>query len=234
MYRPEIHYHLHDREGKELFVYTGVYNMATNPNNYFYYFASPITHMQQDIILQIANRIKEKRKEKDITLQELAAEVGVTKGLISQVENNRTVPSLTVLLSIIKALKVDLNVFFDQLSLHEKEDILLIKSGEQEPFEKEYTNGSYYNRILSFKHNNQLVDVIIYKQEKNAERGFVSTNAFEFNYMLKGIAEYTIKDKKYRLEPGDSFYYDARNAHLSNCLSDDPYEMLVVYFFDEE
>ena len=73
--------------------------------------------MQQDIILQIANRIKEKRKEKDITLQELAAEIGVTKGLISQIENNRTVPSLSVLLSIIKSLQVDLNDFFDKLHI---------------------------------------------------------------------------------------------------------------------
>jgi hypothetical protein len=62
------------------------------------------------------------------------------------------------LLSIIKALKVDLNEFFDQLYLHEKEDALLIKPSEQEAFEKEYTKGSSYNRILSFKHKNQLID----------------------------------------------------------------------------
>ena len=190
--------------------------------------------MHKDIILQIANRIKEKRKEKDITLQELAGEVGVTKGLISQVENNRTVPSLTVLLSIIKALKVDLNEFFDQLYLHEKEDALLIKPSEQEAFEKEYTKGSSYNRILSFKHKNQLIDVVLYSQEKNAERGFVSTNAFELNYMLSGTGKYTIKEKTYILEPGDTFYYDARNPHLSECLSEEPYKMLVIYFFDEE
>ena len=69
--------------------------------------------MSNDIIIQISNRIKEKRKEKKITLEGLAKEVGVTKGLISQIENNRTVPSLTVLLSIIKSLHVDLNDFFD-------------------------------------------------------------------------------------------------------------------------
>jgi transcriptional regulator with XRE-family HTH domain len=35
--------------------------------------------MSNELILQISNRIKEKRKEKKITLQELAKEVGVTK-----------------------------------------------------------------------------------------------------------------------------------------------------------
>ncbi|CAN5506628.1 cupin domain-containing protein [soil metagenome] len=190
--------------------------------------------MQQDIILQIANRIKEKRKEKDITLQELAAEIGVTKGLISQIENNRTVPSLSVLLSIIKSLHVDLNDFFDKLNPTEEDAPLIIKATAQQSIQKEYTKGTYYYRITSFKHHGKLVDIILYKQEKNARKGYVSTKAQEFNYMLKGQMQYTIDGKKYVLEAGDSFYYDARKLHHTKCLSDEPYEMLVVYFFDEE
>ena len=190
--------------------------------------------MQNDLILQISNRIKEKRKEKKITLEELAKDVGVTKGLISQIENNRTVPSLAVLLSIIKALRVDLNIFFDQLHLQGEDDVLLIRNNEHEQFEKEYSKGSYYNRIMSFKQNGKLVDVVLYRQEKKAKRGFVSTKAYEFNYMIKGEAQYTIGDKNYILKEGDSFYYDARKPHLSTCLSKDEYLMLVIYFFEEE
>ncbi|MFT3825452.1 MAG: helix-turn-helix domain-containing protein [Chitinophagaceae bacterium] len=190
--------------------------------------------MEKDIIFQIANRIKEKRKEKKITLEKLADEAGVTKGLISQIENNRTVPSLTVLLNIIKALQTDLNDFFDQLSLTDTDGALLIKAGNHEKIEKEYSEGSYYNRIMSFKHDGKLVDVVLYRQEKNAPRDFVSTDAFEFNYMLKGTAQYTIGDKKYILEEGDSFYYDARQPHLSECISGEEYVMVVVYFFNNE
>lgn len=190
--------------------------------------------MEKDIIFQIANRIKEKRKEKKITLEKLADEAGVTKGLISQIENNRTVPSLTVLLNIIKALQTDLDDFFGQLSLTDNDGAVLIKANQHEPIEKEYSEGSYYNRIMSFKQDGKLVDVVLYRQEKNAPRDFVSTDAFEFDYMLKGVAQYTIGDKKYVLEPGDTFYYDARQPHLSECLSDEEYVMLVIYFFDNE
>lgn len=189
--------------------------------------------MQNDIILQIGNRIKEKRKENSITLQELAEEVGVTKGLISQIENNRTVPSLTVLLSIIKALRVDLNEFFDNLSIKESDEPLLIKAGQHEPIEREYTKGSYYNRITSFKQNGKLVDVVLYRQEKDAPRGFVSTNAFEYDYMIKGRMQYTIDNKTYVLEEGDSFYYDARKPHLTTCLDGEEFVMLVIYFFED-
>lgn len=189
--------------------------------------------MQNDIILQISSRIKEKRKEKKITLQELATEAGVTKGLISQIENNRTIPSLTVLLSIIKALHVDLNDFFGNLDNKGTNEPVLIKASNLQPFEKEYTVGSYYERIMSFKQDGKLVDVILYRQEKNAKRGFVSTNAFEYNYMIKGRMQYSIDGKEYILEEGDSFYYDASRPHLSACLTETDYTMLVIYFFND-
>ncbi len=190
--------------------------------------------MNEDIILQISNRIKGKRKENGITLQQLAESVGVTKGLLSQIENNRTVPSLVVLLSIVKALQVDFNDFFDGLGSIQTGGPMVIKSAQHQRVEKEYTKGTWYYRITSFKHQGKLIDVMLYKQAKNAKKGYVSTQAHEFNYMLKGKAEYTIEGEKYVIEEGDSFYYDARKSHLSTCISEDPYEMLVVYFFDEE
>lgn len=190
--------------------------------------------MSNDIILQISNRIKEKRKEKKITLQELAEEVGVTKGLISQIENNRTIPSLTVLLSIIKSLHADLNDFFENLDTTETNEPVVIKAGQYQKIEKEYKKGTYYSRITSFKINDKLVDVVHYKQEPSSRKGFVSTDAHEFDYMLKGRMQYTIEGKHYILEAGDSFYYDARKMHLTKCLSKEPYEMLVFYFFDKQ
>lgn len=76
--------------------------------------------MQEDIIIQISNRLKEVRTEKKVTLQELADKAGVTKGLISQIENCRTIPSLTVLMNIIRELNLDLNAFFDTIDFEKK------------------------------------------------------------------------------------------------------------------
>ena len=57
--------------------------------------------MQEDILIQISTNIKERRREKGITVQELADRAKVSKGLISQIENSRTIPSLIVLIQII-------------------------------------------------------------------------------------------------------------------------------------
>ena len=71
--------------------------------------------MEEDILIQISNRIKERRREKNITVQELAQRANVSKGLISQIENSRTIPSLMVLIEIVKALEIDLNDFFKSI-----------------------------------------------------------------------------------------------------------------------
>ena len=71
--------------------------------------------MEDDVLIQISNRIKDKRREKNITVQELASRANVSKGLISQIENSRTIPSLIVLIDIIKALEIDLNAFFKDI-----------------------------------------------------------------------------------------------------------------------
>jgi transcriptional regulator with XRE-family HTH domain len=186
-----------------------------------------------NIILQISNRVKEKRKENRITLETLAGEIGVTKGLLSQIENNRTIPSLSVLLSIIKALDIDLNDFFNKLDAPDENVPIIIKARDYQPVKREYSKGSFYSRITSFKHDGKLVDVVLYRQQANARRGFVSTQAFEFDYIVKGKIQYTINNKKYVLEEGDSFYYDARQPHHTKCLSAKDCVMLVIYFFND-
>ena len=93
--------------------------------------------MEENIILKISTRIKEIRRERNTTVQELADLAGVSKGLISQIENNRTVPSLMVLIDIISALEVDLNQFFKDISANSQLSPVIIKrKNEYESFEK--------------------------------------------------------------------------------------------------
>ncbi|WP_370629788.1 helix-turn-helix domain-containing protein [Pedobacter sp. MR2016-19] len=68
----------------------------------------------------MSGKIKERRKELGITVQELADKAEVSKGLISQIENSRTIPSLMVLMDIIKSLEIDLNSFFKDINFHKK------------------------------------------------------------------------------------------------------------------
>lgn len=189
--------------------------------------------MQKDVILQISNKIKEKRKERQITLQELADKAGVTKGFISQIENNRTVPSLTVLLSIIRSLNIDLNAFFDELQGDngEEDKVLVRTKAQYQEFQKENARGFLYQRILSTHVQDKHIDIVLLRLQKNSRRAMVRTDAFEFKYVISGNIEYTIGENKHLLGPGDSIYFDAREPHNPKNIGEEEAVILVVYFF---
>ena len=191
--------------------------------------------MEDDILIQISNRIKERRREKNITVQELASLANVSKGLISQIENSRTIPSLIVLIDIIKALEIDLNEFFKDIHTKSKLSPILIKrKDEYEHFEKEHANGFHYQRILTRFINHSTVDIVILNLEPNATRPLVETDAFEYKYILAGEIEYQFNEEKIRLSQGDSILFDGRIPHTPVNLGSQTASMLVVYFFEEK
>ncbi|MBS1532523.1 MAG: helix-turn-helix domain-containing protein [Bacteroidetes bacterium] len=190
--------------------------------------------MEEDVLIQISNRIKERRREKNITVQELASRVNVSKGLISQVENSRTVPSLIVLIDIIKALDIDLNEFFKDIRSRTQENLILIKRKEEyEHFEKEHAVGFNYQRIFTRFVSRSTIDIVILELEPDARRPLVETEAFEYKYIIKGDVDYEFDDHSISLHEGDSMLFDGRIPHTPKNMGKTKASMLVVYFFEE-
>ena len=189
--------------------------------------------MQEDILLQISNKIKGARKGKHATVQELASKAHVSKGLISQVENNRTIPSLPVLLGIIRALNLDLNDFFrDIVPMAKVPKVMIRKPSEYQRFEKENAKGFVYKRILAKEINNLPVDIVMLELKRGAKRqALVKTEAYEYKYILRGSVQYLIDGKKYILQEGDSLFFDGRLGHTLSNAGKKEAQILVVYFF---
>jgi len=191
--------------------------------------------MTEDIIIQISNKIKEKRKAKGITIQELADKAEVSKGLISQIENNRTVPSLLVLINIIRALNLDMNEFFNEIGTEQQSSKVIIKQeASYQVFEKETAKGFLYKRVLTRSVKNYPVDIVILELKKGARRSqMVKTDAYEYKYIIQGKVEYQIENEKYILNTGDSLFFDGRLGHKPANIGDEDAKILVVYFFLE-
>jgi transcriptional regulator with XRE-family HTH domain len=191
--------------------------------------------MEDDILIQISNRIKDRRREKNMTVQELATLANVSKGLISQIENSRTVPSLIVLIEIIKSLDIDLNVFFKDIRSKGKRFPLLIKrKNEYEHFEKEDAEGFDYQRIFTQSIKNATIDIVVLNLQQNASRPLVETEAYEYKYILKGEITYYFGEEKYTLQEGDSVLFDGRIAHTPKNTGKGIASMLVIYIFEDK
>ena len=190
--------------------------------------------MQEDILIQISNRIKKLRREKRITIQELAERADVSKGWISQIENGRTVPSLTVLVDIVKSLDINLGQFFGEINLlNGKNPILVKRRDEYQAFEKEHAIGFHYKRIFTQSIKNSTVDIVLLELEKNAKRPLVRTEAFEYKYIISGKARFVFEDQQIDFNAGDSMLFDGRQLHTPLNIGSSKLSILAIYFFEQ-
>lgn len=167
-----------------------------------------------------------------MTVQELADRSEVSKGMISQIENSRTVPSLLVLIQIIKALGVELNSFFEDINFDKDLPLLIIREEELSTFEKEDASGYHYQRIFSRSIKSSTIDFVLLCLEPGAEREKVVTEAFEFKYIIDGEVTYRFDSQDVVLKKGDSLFFDGRLPHAPVNLSKKLSTMLVIYFFE--
>jgi transcriptional regulator with XRE-family HTH domain len=189
--------------------------------------------MNEELLLLIGDKIKTKRTQKNITLEQLAQKAGVSKGLISQIENNRTVPSLPVLFNIIQSLEENLPGFFEGMQNGQsKNNIVLVRRGEERHFTKEPVQGFSYKRILTRSMVSQATDVVLLELKKKAvRRQMIRTDAFECKYVLRGSLEYQIEKETIVLHEGDTLFFDGRAPHRVRNLGDGDALILVFYFF---
>jgi len=190
--------------------------------------------MANEVILQISSKLKDYRKSKGITIQQLADRAQVSKGLISQIENNRTIPSLLVLINLIRSLGVDLNDFFADVEQASESKVVVKRSEDYQKFEKEQSKGFVYKRVMTRTIQNLPTDIVMLELAPKATRSFmVKTNAFEYKYIISGNVEYKVGDQKYVLNTGDSIFFDADLPHKPSNIGDTTALMLVMYFFKE-
>jgi transcriptional regulator with XRE-family HTH domain len=177
--------------------------------------------MEGFFILEVGRRIKQKRLDKRMTLQELADKSGVSKGLVSQIENGRTIPSLSVMFGIIQSLEIEVSEFFKGLSLLEP-TIMVNRKADYSTFEKENAKGFNYKRIMMRNIPSSTTDFVLLD---------LTTDAYEFIYVIKGQTEYRINGQSLLLEEGDSLFFDGRLPHVPINTSESSCQLFVIYFF---
>ncbi|WP_339652151.1 XRE family transcriptional regulator [uncultured Maribacter sp.] len=185
-----------------------------------------------DYLIGIGKRIKEIRKNGNLTISEIAMRAGVTSGLISRIENGRTIPSLPVLLKIISSLDIEVTDFFSGLPKANGSKYIISRKEENTVIEKEDDAvGFSYSYIFGKQINSLGFEAVLLKVHPNSKREKVHTDAYEFKYMLSGECYYVIDDEEILLKEGDSIFFDGRIAHVPENRSKSTATMLVLYFF---
>ena len=151
----------------------------------------------------ITKRIKELRKSKNISLGELADQIGLTKGYLSRIENSENPPPISTLGKIATALGADITDLFPKFedAVHNQE-LVINRHRQGTPINGRGTNYgySYENLALEKKGKNMepFIVTVGFDHPVNIQTEFCHQGE-EFLYVLEGAMEFFFRSEERRV-----------------------------------
>jgi transcriptional regulator with XRE-family HTH domain len=162
----------------------------------------------QSLPPQIAGAtLREQRRRLNLTLDEVAGRIGVTKGFLSEVERDRAAPSVATLMRLREALSLSV------ASLFISSQPRLVRAAERQPILLGGTNIGY--SLLSGKDTHRMT-VVWGRLEPGAKSGndmHTLSADEELIFVLSGSFEITLDGTTHVLKTGDAFTFDPRRPH---------------------
>jgi len=167
----------------------------------------------------IGSRMKAVRTEKNLSQRELARKSGVTNGLISQIEQNHSSPSVSSLKRILDAIPMSLSEFFSPASPTEKKIFYSSEELRELNPERVFPNSSNANTAVSLKqigaagaHSLQMLHER-YAPGADTGKELYSHEAEEAGIIVSGQIELTVGTETRLLGPGDAYIFDSSIPH---------------------
>jgi len=181
--------------------------------------------------VSIGRRVRHLRQRLQLTATELAAEAGLSPGMLSKIENGGTSPSLSTLRALARALNVPMTSFF--ADFEERRDCSYVHAGQGVLIERRGTKAGHRYELLGHSLSGDIVVepyLITLSEDANPYTQF-QHDGMEFIFMLSGKVIYRHADKLYPMGPGDALFFDAGAPHGPEELIDRPmtYLSIIIY-----
>lgn len=166
--------------------------------------------------MKLGAKVRGLRQEQRLTLQGLADCTGLSKPLLSQIENDQVIPPIATLLKIAKGLKVGLHHFFEEAE--DRQKFVLTRgaqsSGSTRRPGKDAVQGYIYQPLAPGMRQKKVEPFLVeFEQRPWDDTLFYSHEGTEFLYILEGELEFHYGDQVMALLAGDSVYYESSEPH---------------------
>ncbi|MBT8476106.1 MAG: XRE family transcriptional regulator [Alphaproteobacteria bacterium] len=189
-------------------------------------------HKEREFAQELGARLRKHRKDRGLTMQEVADGAGLTAGFISQVERNLATPSLASLTSIAEVMGCHVTDILEpprsdgEISREALRELYNVPGGDFS-----------YERLSTTFPGSQLTAVLIHRQPGRRSEP-MRHRGEELYFVLKGALTVTVDGEESVLQQGDSIHFDSRRLHHSWNHSDDETVIVVCntidVFGDEE
>ena len=156
--------------------------------------------------MQLGGKIRDLRQQYNLTQEELADRCELTKGYISQLENDLTSPSIATLVDILNALGTTLAEFFRE----DAEEKIVFT---QDEYIEKRSDGMVWNWVIPNAQKNMMEPVLVELEAEASTQIDFPHDGEEFGYVLEGKVRITLGKKAYVCKRGETFYYRANTTH---------------------
>ena len=163
--------------------------------------------------IEIGARLRHARLVKGLLLKELAVRVGVSISLISKYENDKLLPPLTVLHSLVTELGTNIGALFEP---HVAGASFIARAGQRPCIAaggNKDAAGVTLERLVPHGKGQLLQGNIHIVAPGGGSMGPMQHDGDEFGYVLEGGFELRIDATLHELGPGDSFTFPSHLPH---------------------
>ena len=167
----------------------------------------------------VGNKIKGIRESKNLSVAEIAERSGLSESQIVSIETDQNLPSLGPLIKIARALGVRLGTFLDD---NDSLGPVVCRAADREKDSSiSFSNGATdarkhmeYHPLAQQKTGRHMEPFIIdINPEETPQFQLSAHEGEEFIYVMEGELEIEYGKETYRLQQGDSIYYDSIVKH---------------------
>jgi transcriptional regulator with XRE-family HTH domain len=171
----------------------------------------------------LGKKLLKLRREKKLSLMDMANETGLSKDFISQLEKGDVIPPVSVILQLSRALEIDSSLLL-------KEEKKKAGKKKDEDYEKRTEAYSYQTLTPEAKHKH-LKAFKVFIDPKSDHKGVsYQHDGEEFIYVIKGKIEVMVGENKNILGPSESLHFNSAIIHKLRNLSAGKAELLVVLY----
>jgi len=181
----------------------------------------------------IARNVRELRQNAGLSVGEMASRVGMSKAMLSKIENAQTSCSLSSLARLARGLDVPVTSLLRGADTERPASY--VKAGGGTPIVRNGTQvGHMYELLGGLRGEHKRLECLLVTLTEASEAyPLFQHPGTEFIYMLEGIMDYGHSRSIYRLEAGDSLQLDGEGVHGPTNLVELPIRFLSVIAFPD-
>ena len=163
--------------------------------------------------MEIGEKLRNLRIQKNLTQEELGERTDLSKGYISQLERDLSSPSMETFFSILEVLGVTPEQFFSQQPLEQK----IVYNEEESTLYYDEEHGYELKWLIPASNEKEMEPVIITFDKNGEYKTFEPSLSETFIYVIDGSIRLTLGEATYIAKKGQTMYYQATEPHqISN------------------